>query len=156
MFQATPPDRQGLSLEAEHFKTIQSLRRNNEIVITRPDKGQRVVIMEHSDYEQKMLLILNDVSKFKRLGRCTTHDNTARKESSKQDLLRRLRNAGEISEEVYQDIRPTGTLRLRMYCVPKVHKQGAPLRPILSMIGSPQHATAQWLAKVLKPVFTIQ
>ena len=36
----------------------------------------------------------------------------------------------------------------------KVRKEGTSLRPILSMSGSPQHATAQWLATVLKPVQT--
>ena len=41
-----------------------------------------------------------------------------------------------------------------MYGVAKVHKEGVPLRPILAMIGSPQHATTKWLAQVLEPVST--
>ena len=80
------------------------------------------------------------------------HDGTARIERSLQEALRKLRNAGEISDEVYQDIRPTGSVRPRLYGVAKVHKDGTPLRPILSMYGSPQHVTAQWLARVLKLV----
>ena len=39
-----------------------------------------------------------------------------------------------------------------LYGTAKVHKPGVPLRPILAMIGSPQHATAKWLADLLKPV----
>ena len=39
-----------------------------------------------------------------------------------------------------------------MYGVPKVHKPNAPLRPILSMVNSPQHATAKWLSTLLKLV----
>ena len=35
---------------------------------------------------------------------------------------------------------------------PKNHKTGVPLRPILAMVRSTQHATAQWLAEVLQPV----
>ena len=39
-----------------------------------------------------------------------------------------------------------------MYGVPKLHKDGVPLRPILSMVNSPHHPLAKWLATVLKPV----
>ena len=41
-----------------------------------------------------------------------------------------------------------------MYGTAKVHKDNVPLRPILAMIDSPQHATAKWLAKLLEPVST--
>ena len=53
---------------------------------------------------------------------------------------------------IYKRIRPTGSQRPRMYGLPKIHKQGAPLRPILSMVGSAQHELAKWLSEVLKPV----
>ena len=39
-----------------------------------------------------------------------------------------------------------------MYGVAKVHKEDVPLRHILTMIDSPQHATAKWLAHLLEPV----
>ena len=38
-----------------------------------------------------------------------------------------------------------------MYGLPKVHKQSVPLRPILSMSGSPQFAISKWLCDLLKP-----
>ena len=69
-----------------------------------------------------------------------------------QTLLLKLHKAGEIPENIYDDIRPTGSARPMMYGVAKVHKEGVPLRPILAMIGSPQHATAKWIADILKPV----
>ena len=47
---------------------------------------------------------------------------------------------------------PVGSQRPRMYGLPKIHKEGVPLRPILSMIGSPQHELAKWLADILDPV----
>ena len=39
-----------------------------------------------------------------------------------------------------------------MYGVPKIHKADIPLRPILSMINSPQHELAKWLTEILQPV----
>ena len=40
-----------------------------------------------------------------------------------------------------------------MYRLPKIHKPGIPLRPILSMCHSVQHSLAKWLVEVLSPVF---
>ena len=59
---------------------------------------------------------------------------------------------GHITAEVYEEIRPVGSTRPRMYGVPKVHKVGTPLRPILSMTNAPQHQMARWLVRVLTPV----
>ena len=36
--------------------------------------------------------------------------------------------------------------------VPKVHKDGVPLRPILDMTNSPYHAIAKWLNSILDPI----
>ena len=38
--------------------------------------------------------------------------------------------------------------------LPKVHKAGVPLRPILSMVNAPQHELAKWLTDILKPVIS--
>ena len=43
-----------------------------------------------------------------------------------------------------------GASRPRIYGVPKIHEDGNPLRPILSMTNAPQHS--MWLTEVLKPV----
>ena len=42
-------------MKAEYFRTIQALRRNDEIVTARPDKEHGVVITKKTDYIQKML-----------------------------------------------------------------------------------------------------
>ena len=39
-----------------------------------------------------------------------------------------------------------------MYDLPKIHKEGTPLRPILSMAGSSHHELGKWLAGLLQPV----
>ena len=39
-----------------------------------------------------------------------------------------------------------------MYGLPKTHKEGIPLRPILSMTGSSHHELGKWLAGLLQPV----
>ena len=96
--------------------------------------------------------IVSDTSKFEKLGSCDQCDGTAKIERSLQNLLRNRNKADQIPDGVYKEIYPTGTTRLRIYGIPKIHKDGTPLRPILSMAGSPQHAIARWLADLLKPV----
>ena len=77
---------------------------------------------------------------------------TVQHERALKAFLLRATKAGDLLRPVYDRIRPVGTTRPRMYGVPKVHKTGEPLRPILSMIKSPQHERAKWLAEVLSPV----
>ena len=60
-----------------------------------------------------------------------------------------------MHESVYKEIRPTGSLRPRLYGLPKVHKKEVPFRPILSMVGSSQHALAKYLAAVIDPVLQL-
>ena len=83
-FQRMRNDQQGFSFTAEHLKIIKSLKANKDIVIIRPDKGQGTVLMKRSEYTEKMLQILNDGSKFKKLGKCPEHDHTAQIERSMQ------------------------------------------------------------------------
>ena len=147
-----PLDKSGFPLDKEHMEVLRELRRNTDIVITKPDKGNGVVIMDRSDYNAKMLSILSQEDKFERIGEVEGNDNTLQRERALQAFLLRQRKAGHISEEDYRRIRPVGSSRPRMYGLPKTHKPGVPLRPILSMVNAPQHELAKWLASVLHPV----
>ena len=96
--------------------------------------------------------ILSDVTKFEHIGDVDTNDRTVQQERALQAFLLRAVNAGDLRRDVYERIKPVGTNRPRMYGVPKIHKAGIPLRPILSMTNAPQHEVAKWLAEQLKPV----
>ena len=145
-------DSTGYPLNRQHHEAIKKLKRNKDIVISRPDKGKGVVIMNRSDYIEKMSGILSQENKFQLIGDAETHDRTIQAERALQAFLLRAKKAGDLPNEVYERIRPVGTARPRMYGVPKIHKSGTPLRPILSMINAPQHELAKWLTDVLKPV----
>ena len=139
-------------MQNECYQAIKSLRRNEKILITRPDKGSGVVILNKNDYVTKMENILNDASKFECLGPAATADRTSTIETKLQNRLRELLNSEQLPKQVYDEVRPTGSQRPRMYGLPKTHKEGTPLRPILSMVGSSHHELAKWLASILQPV----
>ena len=67
-------------MQREHFNSIRSLKKNDNLVITCLSKGKDVVFLK-KDYINKILDILNDKSKFKILGTSAQFDGTARKES---------------------------------------------------------------------------
>ena len=134
----SPIDLGDFLMTKECFQAIKSLRKNEEILITKPDKGAGVVILNKNDYNDKIKTIRNDTTKFFDLGPVTNKDNTAKIESRIQRRLLQLRKEYLISKQVYKAIRPTGSQRPRMYGLPKIHKKDVPLRLILSMTGSAQ------------------
>ena len=116
---------------------------NNDVILTRPDKGAGVVILNKADYLSKRDAILGDTDKFLKLGDLSS-DDSQRTEYKLQKRFLELLKSKLISKEVYEFIRPVGSQRLRMYGLPKIHKSGILLRPILSMCHSAQHSLARW------------
>jgi len=99
---------------------------NEEILITKPDKGASVVILNTNEYNDKMKTILNDTTKFLDLGPATNNDNTAKIETLIQPRLLQLSNEKIISKTEYKAIRPTGSQRPRMYGLRKLTRKMYP------------------------------
>jgi hypothetical protein len=64
-----------------------------------------------------------------------------------------LLRKSSLPEEVIEKLRPQGSRPPRLYELPKIHKDGVPLRPIVSTIGAPTYRLAQHLAGL--PVNTL-
>ena len=79
-------------------------------------------------------------------------DRTDEIETQLTDCLKRLQKDGVISECDLERLRPVGTHIPRLYGLPKIHKDGVPVRPILDMRNLPYHTIAKWLADKLKPI----
>ena len=73
------------------------LQQNTDIIISKPDKGNGVVIMDRVDYINKLYNIVNDPSKFTEL----TVDPTEKRESRLQNFLYRLHKKGELDDASY-------------------------------------------------------
>lgn len=111
-------------------RALKTLRTDESIIITRPDKGRGIVIMYKRYYIQKMELILQDQSKFN----CITEDPTLANEDRLIRLLLRLKDEEFITQNEYDMARPSGSRAARLYGLPKTHKQNYPLRPVMSAI----------------------
>ena len=75
-FYGSPIDLTDFTMHRECFTAICSLRNINEIIITTSDKSSQVVILNKSDYITKLNSILDDNSKFEKLGSVEENDNT--------------------------------------------------------------------------------
>ncbi|KAF6773936.1 hypothetical protein AHF37_06135 [Paragonimus kellicotti] len=135
------------SITARHIRALQELRSKN-VVILKPDKSSGAVVMDKTSYVEKMLSILNDRQKFQLLDK---EENICLIEERICHQLEVILKHGWIDEKTYKYLKPGGCSSPQLYGLPKTHKQGMPLRPILAMSNSPQHKLARWLVEILKP-----
>lgn len=127
---------------------LSNLSRDPSILITRPDKGRGVVVLDRRDYVEKLEIILSDKTKFKLLDK----DPTISRENALTSLLRRMKREEYLTKQEYQNIKPVGSVSARLYGLPKVHKTNAPLRPIVSCINSYNYRLGKYLANIIKPI----
>ena len=73
-----------------------------------------------------MQIILDDSSKFVKLGPTSSNGNTANIESKLQKRLLKLFKEDSIPKSLYQNICPVGSQRPRMNGLPKTHKTNLP------------------------------
>ena len=127
------------------------LKTESDILLSRLDKSAGIVILNITDYITKMANILGDTTKFLKIGDLSFDDTTKLGIKLQMRFLELLKKK-IISREVYELIPPFGSQSLRMYGLPKIHKSGIPLRPILSMYRFVQHSSAKWFIQLFNPV----
>ena len=150
------------NLSKDDYQALQSLLKDENIVIQKSDKGNSVVILNKRDYLNRMEELLSDTSKFKRLRikKGCDYNHIANQEIRISKALRDIRNRGAMLEALYQDLNPTGTQPSVMYGLSKIHKptvNNVPnFRPILSAVNSPTYKLSKYMNKLLKPFTTNQ
>ena len=100
-------------MHRECLSAIKSLRSNSNILITKPDKGSGVVILNKTDFIKKMNSILENETKFLTLGPSSEKDNTSKIECRIQRRLLQLHKDDLLPANLYDLIRPTGSQRPR-------------------------------------------
>ncbi|CAF3279221.1 unnamed protein product [Rotaria sp. Silwood2] len=124
---------------------LKNLKEDKSIVVTRPDKGRGVVLLDKVDYLSKMHTILNDSTKFSFL----SYDPTITRETKLIKLLNKLLDEGTISKDFYNLAKPFGSIPGRLYGLPKVHREDIPLRPIVSAIRTFNYGLGKALSQLL-------
>lgn len=135
-------------LAAEERDALKDLKSDNSIVVLSADNGKGTILLDRSDYEEKMCSILSDSSHFLKV----TRDPTAKSERQLVEQLRALRNKGSIDQALYRRLFSSDGATPTIYGLPKVHKEGCPLRPIVSFVVSPTYNLSKFLVGLLRPL----
>ena len=136
------------NLPQAELRALYNLRKNQDRLVIPADKGNCTVVMDRKDYDDKVQQMLSDQGTYKVLDR----DPTQRTERKLNEKLANLKRENKISDSLYNKLRSSDGLPPRFYGLPKIHKPGYPLRPIVSFIDSPTYMLSKHLAQILRPL----
>ena len=109
------------------------------------DKGVAIVVMNRHDYIKKARVLLDDTNTYKPI----TSDPTNKLKNKLINILKMIKGEGNIDENTYKRVYPTGASAPKFYGLPKIHKD-VPLRPIVSSIAYVTYGVAKELSRILK------
>ena len=132
---------------SEELKALKELKEDKSRIILTTDKGVALVIMEKNEYIKKAEELLSTET-YKKI----PEDPTSKQKNRLINILKNIKTEGCLNEETYRRLYPTGAVSPKFYGLPKVHKPGIPLRPIVSSTRTATYNTAKELARILKPL----
>ena len=135
------------NIPREEYQVLKQIKNDNTRMVLTADKGVSMVVVDKEEYIHKSEELLQQPNyKILQSGPTTKY------KSKLISLLKSIKAEGGMDENTYRRLYPTGAGPPKYYGLPKVHKPGMPLRPIISSIGSVTHATAKELSRILKPL----
>ena len=126
---------------------MEELKRDKTRMILTADKGVPIVVLDKEEYIKKADELLSQ-SSYKNI----STDPTNKYKNELITLLKKIKTEGGMDDTTYRRLYPTGASPPKFYRLPKVHKSGMPLRPIVSSIGSVTYETSKELSRILKPL----
>ena len=135
------------NITREERKVIDELRRDKTRMILTVDKGVSMVVMDRDDYYQKAEALLQESAY-----RPIPNDPTNKYKTKLIALLKSIKAEGGINEATYKRLYTTGAGSPKFYGLPKIHKEGTPLRPIVSSIGAVTYSTSKGISRILRPL----
>lgn len=134
------------NLNAIEKAAINTLR-NKNVTIRPCDKGAGICVMDDSTYINKCYALLDNLQDYSRIEEDPTMDICRRANELLDDMV--YRGIIKNSESAYiKDFKPRCP---RFYGNPKIHKNGHPMRPIVSQINGPANHLSKLANNILEP-----
>ena len=133
------------NVNKQERRALSQLSKDKDRVILTVDKGVAMVVSDKKDYISKAQELLAQLS-YKE----TPRDPTNKIKAQLITKLRRIKKERNLDEGKYKVMYPTGCVLPKFYGLPKIHKTGNPLGPIVSSRGSVTYGVAKVLSKVIK------
>ncbi len=136
------------NISKQEWESLRSLSKNESILILPADKGRCTVVLDRTQHDEKAKALLSDTDTYELLKK----DPTSVYKRQIIAVLQKLQEAGAITRKQYLKPYPTGEAPPSFYGLPKIHKLGIPLRPIISSISSVSYNLARFLADIIGPL----
>lgn len=137
-----------LQTASSHARSF--LKNNPEVMVSNSDKGGVVIISKKDDYKAKIRTLLEDLVAFTPLPK----DPTTTVKNKVNNILDKLYKANIIADKLKKQLKSWNTIPPRLFGQLKFHKEGNPLRPIVSTINSAAYKMSRFLATILRKSFT--
>lgn len=139
------------------LEDLKALGRKRDIIISKPDKGKGVVIIDRAKYIEKMTAIISDPSKFEPIS-ATIQKYTTQIEDKVNNFLQKLKNITTVPAQEIAKLRASGSAPGILYGLPKIHKRDFTtqfqFRPIFAAYNNPCYKLAKFLVSQLTPIST--
>ena len=120
---------------------LKDLRKDPSVIVKKSDKCKGLVIMSRDDYVKKAEAIVNDYERVKNNPTPNLDKTTCKLVHDTMD--------DKFSEKFVDAIKPSESRTAELYGLPKTHKPGAPLRPIVSGCGDPLDKLSWVLERII-------
>lgn len=131
------------------LQAINNLKRREDIIITKPDKGSGVVVMDKTDYLRLLCdTSIRDSTKFieysnerpKTCGRPPKYNHPLLQKEN--EVYTKVHNI--LPKSIADSLCPKGSRLAHLYGLPKTHKPELSMRPILSSTNTYNYPLAKW------------
>nr|XP_008201306.2 PREDICTED: uncharacterized protein LOC103315148 [Tribolium castaneum] len=128
-------------------KISKMISAQNNLIISKADKGNAVVVLDRANYKHKVHEFL-DTGSFSKLPRNCMKSFMKLAKSTVNDCLETLKyfNCSTFN------LIPMNPRIPRLYGLPKIHKPECPIRRVVSFINSPVYRLAHWLNTTLRNI----
>ena len=137
------------NLSSDEFHSINTLFRNDDIVIKPADKGSGIVILNRDDYIKEGERQLDDTTFYKSMD----YDLTPKHMRQVKEVVDQMLDNDEITYKTHQYLLANSDRTPEFYMLPKIHKslENPPGRPIISGNDSPTEKISQMIDIILQP-----
>lgn len=131
-------------------RTEAFFKKHDDCFPTRSDKGAHTVVIYNEQYDETVEEMLNDSATYSKMDeKVNPLAELIKSELAFIETLKRNKKTTAL----IPNIQPNCLHLAKFYGLPKVHKEGFKLRPIVSMRGAPGHALSKAFNKILEKIF---
>ena len=121
---------------------VNQQKRNNNIAITKPDKGSGVVVMDKTEYIHLLSeASFADTTKFSLVSK----ERPKKRGRPAKNYHPLLEKEKDLPKEIANVVCTEGSRLAHLYGLPKTHKKTLSMQPIISTIYTYNYALAKWL-----------